>query len=100
MIYFQFPQTLLRKQIKNIVKRFNSRDDTEHEERSGSQTGVELRPETSEPQSTLKKKLQLDNDKSVKSPDPEVQVQNESGLANSIRREMSLFEMEEFMDIT
>ncbi|GBP57370.1 hypothetical protein EVAR_27400_1 [Eumeta japonica] len=26
--------------------------------------------------------------------DPEIQVQNESGMTNSIRREMSLFEME------
>lgn len=28
----------------------------------------------------------------MNSPDPKVQIQNESGLANSIRREMSLFE--------
>ncbi|GBP05023.1 hypothetical protein EVAR_3374_1 [Eumeta japonica] len=28
----------------------------------------------------------------MKSPDPEIQVQNESGMTNSIRREMSLFE--------
>lgn len=92
---FEFPvptQALVRKQIMSIVKRLNSRDDTEEEERSGSQTDDELRPETSQPQLTLKEKLQLEIDKSMKSPDPEVQVQNESGLANSIRREMSLFE--------
>ncbi|GBP37939.1 hypothetical protein EVAR_84925_1 [Eumeta japonica] len=58
----------------------------------GSQTGVELGLETSEPQLTLKEKLQLEIDKSTKSPEAEVQLQNESGLANSIRREMSLFE--------
>ncbi|GBP85652.1 hypothetical protein EVAR_59994_1 [Eumeta japonica] len=89
--YFQFPQALLRKQIKSIVKRLNSRDDTE-EERSESLTDVELRPETSQPKLTLKEKLQLEIDKSMKSPDPEIQVQNESGMTNSIRREMSLFE--------
>ncbi|GBP26294.1 Seipin [Eumeta japonica] len=80
------------KQIKSIVKRLNSRDDTEEEERSESLTDVELRPETSQPQLTLKEKLQLEIDKSMKSPDPEIQVQNESGMTNSIRREMSLFE--------
>lgn len=85
-------QALLRKQIKSIVKRLNTRDDMEEEERSESLTDVKLRPETSQPQLTLKEKLQLEIDKSMKSPDPEVQVQNESGLANSIRREMSLFE--------
>ncbi|GBP63319.1 hypothetical protein EVAR_41907_1 [Eumeta japonica] len=85
-------QALLRKQIKSIVKRLNSRDDTEEEERSESLTDVELRPETSQPQLTLKEKLQLEIDKSMKSPDPEIQVQNESGMTNSIRREMSLFE--------
>ncbi|GBP86450.1 E3 ubiquitin-protein ligase SINA-like 2 [Eumeta japonica] len=85
-------QALLTKQIKSIVKRLNSRDDTEEEERSGSQTGVELRPETSELQLTLKEKSQLEIDKSVESPDPEVQVQKKMGLENSIRREMSLFE--------
>ncbi|GBP26626.1 hypothetical protein EVAR_18263_1 [Eumeta japonica] len=72
-------QALLRKQIKSIVKRLNSRDDTEEEERSESLTDVELRPETSQPQLTLKEKLQLEIDKSMKSPDPEIQVQNESG---------------------
>ncbi|GBP64618.1 hypothetical protein EVAR_46547_1 [Eumeta japonica] len=85
-------QALLRKQIKSIVKRLNSRDDTEEEERSESLTDVELRPETSQPPLTLKEKLQLEIDKSMKSPDPEIQVQNESGMTNSIRREMSLFE--------
>lgn len=85
-------QVLVRKQIQSIVKRLNSRDDTEEEEMSGSQTVVELRPGTSQPQLTLKEKLQLEIDKSMKSPHPEVRVQNESGLANSIRREMSLFE--------
>ncbi|GBP95638.1 Protein LSM12 homolog A [Eumeta japonica] len=35
-------QALLRKQIKSIVKRLNSRDDTEEEERSESLTDVEL----------------------------------------------------------
>ncbi|GBP00384.1 hypothetical protein EVAR_36503_1 [Eumeta japonica] len=85
-------QALLRKQIKSIVKRLNSRDDTEEEERSESLTDVELRPETSQPQLTLKEKLQLEIDKSMKSPDPEIQIQNESGMTNSIRREMSLFE--------
>ncbi|GBP33218.1 hypothetical protein EVAR_5171_1 [Eumeta japonica] len=63
-------QALLRKQIKSIVKRLNSRDDTEEEERSESLTDVELRPETSQPQLTLKEKLQLEIDKSIKSPDP------------------------------
>ncbi|GBP36861.1 hypothetical protein EVAR_96108_1 [Eumeta japonica] len=72
-----FSPALLRKQIKSIVKRLNSRDDTEEEKRSGSQTGVELRPETSEPQLTLKEGLQLKIDKSMKSRDPEVQLQNE-----------------------
>lgn len=85
-------QAIVRKQIKSIVKRLNSRDDTEEEERSGSQIDDELRPETSQPQLTLKEKLQLEINKSMKSPDPDVQVQNELGLANSIRREMSLFE--------
>ncbi|GBP29860.1 hypothetical protein EVAR_20189_1 [Eumeta japonica] len=88
----EFELALLRKQIKSIVKRLNSRDDTEEEERSESLTDVELRPETSQPQLTLKEKLQLEIDKSMKSPDPEIQVQNESGMTNSIRREMSLFE--------
>ncbi|CAG4994317.1 unnamed protein product [Parnassius apollo] len=61
---------------KSIVKRLNSRGDTEEEERSGSQTDDELKPETSQPQFTLKEKLQLEIFKSMKSPDPEVQVQN------------------------
>lgn len=83
-------QALVRKQIKSIVKRLNSRDDTEEEERSGSQTDDEPRQQTSQPQLTLKEKLQLEINKSMETPDPE--VQNESGLVNSIRREMSLFE--------
>ncbi|GBP21651.1 hypothetical protein EVAR_16197_1 [Eumeta japonica] len=62
----EFELALLRKQIKSIVKRLNSRDDTEEEERSESLTDVELRPETSQPQLTLKEKLQLEIDKSMK----------------------------------
>lgn len=84
-------QALVRKQIKSVVKRLHGRDDTEEEERSGLQ-GNELTPQTSQPQLTLKKKLHLEIDKSMKCPDPEVQVQSEWGLTNSIRREMSLFE--------
>ncbi|GBP58170.1 Sorbitol dehydrogenase [Eumeta japonica] len=63
---------------------------TRKKKRSESLTDVELRP--SQPQLTLKEKLQLEIDKSMKSPDPEIQVQNESGMTNSIRCEMSLFE--------
>ncbi|GBP84473.1 hypothetical protein EVAR_67479_1 [Eumeta japonica] len=86
-------QALLRNQIKSIVKRLNSRDDTRKKKRDQDHKQVlSLRPETSEPQLTLKKKLQLEIDKSMKSPNPEVEVQNESGSVNSIRREMSLFE--------
>jgi hypothetical protein len=77
------------KQIKSIVERLSSQDknETKEEERSGSQTDDETKQHT---QLTLKEKLQLDIDKSMESPDPE--VRNESGLVNSIRREMNLFE--------
>lgn len=85
-------QALVRKQIKSIIKRLHSRDDTEEEEMSGSQIDDELQQGIPQPQLTLKEKLQLEIDKSMNSPDPKVQIQNESGLANSIRREMSLFE--------
>lgn len=84
-------QALVRKQIKSIIKRLHGRDDTEEEEMSGSQIDDELNREP-QPQLTLKEKLQLKIDKSMNSPDPKVQIQNESGLANSIRREMTLFE--------
>lgn len=39
-------------------------------------------PPSYQPQLTLKEKLQLEINKSMRSPDPEVQVQNELGLAN------------------
>lgn len=95
---FQVPtQAMVRNQVKSILKRLNSQgnNETEEEERSGSGSKTDEEPRQNKPQPvlTLKEKLQLEIDKSMKSlhpPGPD--VQNESDLVKRIRREMNLFE--------